>query len=52
MVLLPKMILRKTVRVSAGLTTMPQKQPQSQMPSQEYANYAMGFFAGKFLFQS
>ena len=42
-VLLPRMILRDTIRGSACLTTLPQQeQPQSQMSSQAYANYAMG----------
>ena len=29
-----------------GLTTMSQEQPQSQMPSQAYTNYAMGQCCG------
>ena len=41
--LLPQFILRDTMQGSAGLTNVPQqRQPQSQMPSQAYANYAMG----------
>ena len=42
--LLPQLIdSRDTVKDSDGLTTMLwQQQPQSQMPFQEYANYAMG----------
>ena len=41
-VVLPlQLILRGKVRGSVGLTNMPH-QPQSQMPSQTYANYAMG----------
>ena len=42
-VLLPQLILRDTIRDSAGLITLPQQQqPLCQMPSQAYANYAMG----------
>ena len=38
----PQLILRDTLRCSAGLTNMLQQHPESQMPSQGYANYAMG----------
>ena len=42
-VLLLQLIPRDMMRGSAGLTNVPQlQQPQSQMPSQAYANYAMG----------
>ena len=38
-----QLILKDTVRGSVGLTTMlQQQQSQSQIPSQAYANYAMG----------
>ena len=41
-VLLPQLILRNTMRVSAGLTTMLQQQPpQPQVLSHAYANYVM-----------
>ena len=46
-VLPPKVIMRDTVKGSVGLATVP---PQSQMPSQAYANYAMGSQVS-FLFQ-
>ena len=50
-VLPPKVILRDTMRGPVGLTTMPQQQqPQSQMPSQAYANFAMGPPQVAFLF--
>ena len=39
-VLSPQLILKYTMRGSFCLTTVPQQQqPQSQMPSQAYANY-------------
>ena len=38
-VLQPQLILKGTMRGSTGL--MPLQQPQSQMPSQAYASYAM-----------
>ena len=42
-VLLPQLILRDTVRASVGLTTLDQQQqPQSLMPHQACANYALG----------
>ena len=41
-VLLLQFILRDTVRGSVSLTAMLQQQPHFQMPSQAYANYAMG----------
>ena len=42
-VLLPQLILGDTMRGSAGIPTMSQQQqPKIWMPSQSYANYAMG----------
>ena len=41
-VLPPQFILRDTVRGFVGLMHVPQKQTQSQMPSEAYANYSMG----------
>ena len=42
-VLPPQLILRDTVRCTTGITNMlQQQQSQSQMPSQEQVNYAMG----------
>ena len=40
-VLLQQLILGDTIRASAGLITMPQQQPQSQMPFQAYTNCAI-----------
>ena len=41
--LLPQLILKDTTRGLSGLTTMSlQQQPQSRMPFQAYAHYAMG----------
>ena len=51
-VMLPQFILRDTFRVSVGLTTVLEQQPQSQMPSGAYTNYAMGPSQVSFLFQS
>ena len=42
LVLPPQLILRDTMRGSAKLTILQLQQPQSQMPSQVYVNYAMG----------
>ena len=41
-VLLPPLIPRDTIRSIIGLTTVPQQQPQPQMPSETYTNYIMG----------
>ena len=41
-VLKPQLILRDAMRGSARLNNMPQQQPESQIPSQAYVNYAMG----------
>ena len=41
-VLPPQWILRNTIRCYAVLTIMPHQQPQSKVPSQAYAHYAMG----------
>ena len=41
-VLLSPLILRDAVRGVVSLATVPQQEPQSQMPSQAYASYAMG----------
>ena len=49
-VLLPPLILKDTVRGVVSLTIVLQQQPQSQMPSQIYANYAMGPSEMSFLF--
>ena len=46
------LILRDTIRGLVGLATVLQQHPQSQMPSQAYANYAMGPPKVSFLFQS
>ena len=51
-VLPPPLILRDTIRGVVGLATVPQQQPQSQMPSQTYANYAMVTHQVSFLVQS
>ena len=52
-ILPPKLILRDTIMGSVGLATeSQQQQPQSQMLSQAYANYAMGPLQVSFLFQS
>ena len=52
-VLTPQLILRDTMRGAVGLTTVLQPQhSQSQMPSQAYGNYVMGYPRGSFLFQS
>ena len=52
-VLPPQLILRDTERGSFGLTTRQQQlQPESQMSSQVYANYAMGPLWWNLLFQS
>ena len=40
-VLVPQLILMDTMKGSIGPTTVPQQQPQSWMPSQEYASNAM-----------
>ena len=49
----PLLILRDTMRVSVGLTTVLQPQkPQSQMPSQVHGSYAMGPPQVSFLFQN
>ena len=51
-VVLPSQLIpRDTVRDSVGLTNMPQQQSQSQMPSQAYANYAMGPLQASFSFR-
>ena len=51
-VLLPQLIPSCIMRGSVGLTTVPQQQqPQSQMPSQVYINYAMGPSQVNFLLQ-
>ena len=48
-----QLILRVRMRGSIGLTTMLQPhKTQSQIPSQAYANYAMGPLQVSFLFQS
>ena len=36
------LIPRDIIRGVVGFAIVPQQQPQSQMPSQAYANYAMG----------
>ena len=41
-VVLPSLLTPKNSRGVVGLATVPQQQPQSQMPLQAYANYAMG----------
>ena len=52
-VLLPQLILRDTMKGSVGITPMlQQQQSQSQMPSQAYADRAMGPLQVGFLFQS
>ena len=52
-VLPPQLILRDSMRGSVGLATVSkQQQPQSQMPSQAYANYALGPPQVSFLIQS
>ena len=52
-VLPPQLILTGTVRDSVGLATvLQQQQPQSEMPSWAYVNYAMGPPQVSFLFQS
>ena len=40
-VLPPLLMLRETVRGGIGFVVVPQQQPQLQIPSQGYANYAM-----------
>ena len=51
-VLLPQLILKHTVRGSGGHTTMLQQQkPLCQMPSQTYANYAIGPLQVSFSFR-
>ena len=48
----PQLIPRHTMKGSAGLTNVPQQcQPQSQMASQAYANYAMGALQVSFSFR-
>ena len=44
------LILKNTIRDVVGLTTVPQQQPQSQIPSQAYAKYAMGIPKGTSFF--
>ena len=52
-VLSPQLIQRDTMTGSVGLTTLPQQQQtQSQVPSQVYANYAVGPQQASFFFQS
>ena len=52
-VLPPLLILKDTLRCSISLTfVLQQQQPQSQMPSQAYANYVVGPSWVSFLFQS
>ena len=51
-VLPPPLIQVDTVKDVAGSTTVPQPQPQSQIPSQAHANYAMGPSWVNFLLQS
>ena len=50
-VLLSPLILRNTIIYVVGFAIVPKQQPQSHIPSQAYANYAMGPFSGNFLFQ-
>ena len=49
-VLLPLLILKDTLRVLGGLTTVPQQKSQTQKLSQAYTNYAMGPSEMSFLF--
>ena len=50
-VLPPPQILRDTIRHVVGLINASQKQPQLQMPSQAYANYAMVLIRWVFLLE-
>ena len=50
-VLLPQLFSRDTLRGSAGIMHLPQQPPQSNVPSQAYAKYAIGPLQVSFSFR-